>query len=461
MDTHEIARIVENQRAFFNTNATRDIPFRVRQLKALKKAVADHEKEIYEALRLDLGKSKFETYLGEIALVVKEIDHSCAKLHSWAKPKRVWTPMVHFPAWSYIYSEPLGVVLIIGTWNYPIQLTLAPLVAAMSAGNCAILKPSRLAPNTAHLMAEMLGNSFDPGLVTVVEGGGDTAQALLEHRFDHIFFTGGTTVGKQIAMAAARNLTPVTLELGGKSPCIVDRDVNLDVTARRITWGKFFNAGQSCVAPDYVLVDKTIKKDLLESIKACITRFFGENPQISPDYARIVNSRHFERLAGLLAEGDTIIGGKLDPNDNYIAPTVIDNVLMEHKVMESEIFGPILPVVEYEDLSQAIAIVNSRPKPLSLYLFSDNRETQERILRQTTSGGGSVNDTVVHLSTQSLPFGGVGDSGMGRYHGKSGFDTFSNKKSILKRPFWLDVKLRYPPYGKRLPLMKVIMRLFG
>jgi acyl-CoA reductase-like NAD-dependent aldehyde dehydrogenase len=215
------------------------------------------------------------------------------------------------------------------------------------------------------------------------------------------------------------------------------------------------------VAPDYVLVDKTIKKDLLESIKACITRFFGENPQISPDYARIVNSRHFERLAGLLAEGDTIIGGKLDPNDNYIAPTVIDNVLMEHKVMESEIFGPILPVVEYEDLSQAIAIVNSRPKPLSLYLFSDNRETQERILRQTTSGGGSVNDTVVHLSTQSLPFGGVGDSGMGRYHGKSGFDTFSNKKSILKRPFWLDVKLRYPPYGKRLPLMKVIMRLFG
>lgn len=461
MDTQEIARIVENQRAFFNTNATRDISFRVRQLKALKKALSDHEKEIYEALRLDLGKSKFETYLGEIALVAKEIDHSCAKLHSWARPKRVWTPMVHFPAWSYIYSEPLGAVLIIGTWNYPIQLTIAPLVAAMSAGNCAILKPSRLAPNSAHLMAELIGNSFDPGLVTVVEGGGDTAQALLEHRFDHIFFTGGTTVGKQIAMAAARNLTPVTLELGGKSPCIVDRDVNLDVAARRITWGKFFNAGQSCVAPDYVLVDKTIKKDLLESIKACITRFFGQDPQTSPDYARIVNSRHFERLAGLLAEGDTIIGGKTDPNDKYIAPTVIDNVSMEHKVMESEIFGPILPVVEYEDLSQAIAIVNSRPKPLSLYLFSDNRETQERILRQTTSGGGSVNDTVVHLSTQSLPFGGVGDSGMGRYHGKSGFDTFSNKKSILKRPFWLDVKLRYPPYGKRLPLMKVIMRLFG
>jgi acyl-CoA reductase-like NAD-dependent aldehyde dehydrogenase len=430
-------------------------------LRVLKKAILGHEDQIYEALRLDLRKSKFETYVSEIALLLKEIDHSAAKLPSWSRPKRVWTPLVHFPAMSYIYSEPVGVALIIGTWNYPLQLTLAPLVAALSAGNCAIVAPSRLAANTSRLMGEMIGNSFDPGLITVVEGGGATAQALLEHRFDHIFFTGGTNVGKQIAMAAAKNLTPCTLELGGKSPCIVDRDVKLDVAARRIVWGKFFNAGQSCVASDYLLVDKAVKKDLLETIKDCIKTFYGENPQTSPDYSRIVNNRHFERLAGLLSEGDIIVGGKTDPTDNYIAPTVIDNVSMEHKVMESEIFGPILPVLEYDNLSQAIEIVNSRPKPLSLYLFSDNGETKERILRETSSGGGCVNDTVVHLSTRSLPFGGVGDSGMGRYHGKAGFDTFSNQKSVLKRPFWLDVNLRYPPYGTRLPFMKKLLRLFG
>jgi len=461
MDIQEVAKIVAKQRAFFNTHVTYDISFRINRLRALKKAIAESEEAIYDALYSDLKKSKFETYVGEIALLLKEIDHSCAKLHSWAKPKPVWTPLVHFPAMSYIYPEPLGVTLIIGTWNYPIQLTLAPLVAAMSAGNCAIVVPSRLAPKTSRVMAEMIGKSFDPCLVTVVEGGGANAQALLEHRFDHIFFTGSTTVGKQIATAAAKNLTPCTLELGGKSPCIVDRDAKLDVTARRITWGKFFNAGQSCVAPDYLLVDKAIKKDLLETIKDCIRRFYGEDPQTSPDYSRIVNSRHFERLAGLLSEGDIIIGGKTDPTDNYIAPTVIDNVSMDHKVMESEIFGPILPVLDYENLSQAIEIVNRRPKPLSFYLFSDNRETKERILRETTAGGGCVNDTVVHLSTRSLPFGGVGDSGMGRYHGKAGFDTFSNRKSILKRPFWLDVNLRYPPYGARLPFMKTLLRLFG
>jgi acyl-CoA reductase-like NAD-dependent aldehyde dehydrogenase len=373
----------------------------------------------------------------------------------------VWTPLVHFPALSYIYPEPLGVTLIIGTWNYPIQLTIGPLVAAISAGNCAIVAPSRLAANASRVMQEMIRDNFDPGFVKVVEGGGETAQALLEHRFDHIFFTGGTNVGRQIAMAAARHLTPVTLELGGKSPCIVDRDVNLEVASRRITWGKFFYAGQSCVAPDYLLVDKAVKRDLLGTIKGCITKFYGENPQSSPDYSRIVNSRHFERLSGLLSEGDIIIGGKTDPADNYIAPTVIDNVSMDHKVMESEIFGPILPVLDYENLSQAIEIVNSQPKPLSLYLFSENQETKERILRETSSGGGCVNDTVVHLSTRSLPFGGVGDSGMGRYHGQAGFNTFSNRKSILKRPFWLDVNLRYPPYGKRLPFMKKLLSLFG
>jgi aldehyde dehydrogenase (NAD+) len=461
MDRADIAGIVSTQRAFFNTGKTKDLSFRIAQLRLLRKIIDDNEDAICEALKLDMNKPRFEAYVGEIAMVTSEIDYAIRHLKSWGKPKRVMTPLVHFPAKSYICSEPLGVALIIGTWNYPIQLILSPLVGAMAAGDCSILKPSRMAPHTSDLIARITAENFEPGLLAVVQGGSEDVKVLLENRFDHIFFTGGASVGRIIAEAAARKLTPVTLELGGKSPCLVDREVHLDYAARRITWGKFFNAGQTCVAPDYLMVHTSIKKELLERIKGCIGEFYGEDPHKSPDYARIINDKHFDRLSGLLEEGDVLIGGKTNSADKYVAPTVIDNVSWEHKIMEDEIFGPLLPVIEYEDLAQAISSINQRPKPLSFYFFSTNKVTQERVMRDTTSGGCTVNDTIVHLSTNTLPFGGVGESGMGKYHGQASFDVFSNKKSVLYRSFLLDMKLRYAPYGNKLPWVKKLLRYFG
>ncbi len=461
MEPSELIALVENQRSFFNTGQTRDLDFRIGQLKLLEKAVGTHEDALCEALKRDMNKSKFEAYVGEIGMLYNEISYAARHVRSWARPERVRTPLIHFPAVSRIYSEPLGVALIIGPWNYPVQLLLTPLVGAMAAGNCSILKPSRHAPHTSKVIAELIGENFDPEYIAVPGEGAETSQVLLEQKFDYIFFTGGTAVGKIVAAAAAKHLTPVTLELGGKSPCIVDRDVHLDVAARRITWGKFFNAGQTCVAPDYLLVDATVKDALLERIKGCVTKFYGDDPRMSPDYGRIINERHFERLLNLLDQGDIIIGGDTDPRDNYIAPTVIDNVSLDHKIMEDEIFGPILPVIEYRDLAECISMVNSGAKPLSLYFFSTNRANRERVLSETTSGGGTMNDTVLHLSTSTLPFGGVGLSGYGKYHGKASFDTFSNKKSILDRSFVFDLPFRYPPYGNKLPLVKKLLRWFG
>jgi len=461
MDRADIAGIVSTQRAFFNTGKSKDLSFRIAQLALLRKIIDDNEDAICEALKLDMNKPKFEAYVGEIAMVTNEIDYAIRHLKSWARPKRVMTPLVHFPARSHIYSEPLGVVLIIGTWNYPIQLVLCPLVGAMAAGDSSILKPSRMAPHTADLIARMMTENFDPGLLAVVQGGSEAVNTLLENQLDHIFFTGGTSVGRIIAEAAARKLTPVTLELGGKSPCLVDREVHLDYAARRITWGKFFNAGQTCVAPDYLMVHTSIKNEILEHIRGYIGEFYGEDPHNSPDYARIINDKHFDRLSGLLEEGDILIGGKTNSADKYIAPTVIDNVSWDHKIMQEEIFGPLLPVIEYEDLAQAVSTINRHPKPLSFYLFSTNKGTQERVLKETTSGGCTINDTIVHLSTQTLPFGGVGESGIGKYHGQASFDIFSNKKSVLYRSFLLDLKLRYAPYGNKLPWVKKLLRYFG
>jgi aldehyde dehydrogenase (NAD+) len=451
---------VENQRRFFNSGKTKDLNFRSGQLRLLERLLSTNEDAICDALKRDMNKSKFEAYVGEIGMVANEITHAIRHLGSWAKPQRVRTPLIHFPASSCIHSEPLGIVLIIGPWNYPIQLLLSPLVGAISAGNCAMLKPSRHAPHTAKIIADMIGKNFDPEYVCVAAGAVDSSQ-LLEERFDYIFFTGGAAVGKIVAAAAAKHLTPVTLELGGKSPCIVDSDAPLDVAARRITWGKFFNAGQTCVAPDYLLVDRVIKDPLLERIKTSITEFYGNDPLTSPDYARIINQRHFERLVGLLDQGDIVIGGEKDPSVNYIAPTVIDNVSLDHRIMEDEIFGPLLPVIPYEDLDEGISIVNRAPKPLSLYFFSESHAKQERVIRETTSGGATMNDTILHLSTQTLPFGGVGQSGYGKYHGKASFDTFSNKRSILHRSFALDLPLRYPPYGNKLSLVRRLLRLIG
>lgn len=453
-----ISDIITQQREFFNTGKTKDIGFRITQLKNLQKAVIDHEAAIIAALKADLHKSEFETYSTEIALCKKEISYALKQIENWTKPQKAKIPLEQLPGFGRIYPEPLGVVLIISPWNYPFQLIIAPLIGAIAAGNCAILKPSEIAAHTSKLLAEILPKYFDPAYIAVVEGGVEISQQLLAEKFDHIFFTGGTTIGRKVMEAAAKNLTPVTLELGGKSPCIVDADTNIEYTARRITWGKFINAGQTCVAPDYLLVEQSIKQELLDKIQKCIREFLGARPATSPDYARIINQKHFNRLVEFLQYGETIIGGESNSSELYIAPTVLDGVSLESPVMQEEIFGPILPVLTYSDVTEAIAIVNQRPNPLALYLFSHNKNLQRRVLQSTSSGSVCINDTVMQFAVPGLPFGGVGSSGMGKYHGKASFDTFSHYKSVLNRSLILDVKLRYAPYTKtKLQLLKRIL----
>ena len=448
-----VADIIRKQREFFQTGKTKDVAFRIAQLKILKQAILENEKAILQALKGDLNKPEFEAYATEI-LVYKEIDYAIKHIKAWTKPQKAAVPMEFFPYSAKIYPEPLGVVLIIGPWNYPFNLIIAPLVGAIAAGNCTILKPSELAPHTSSLLADTIAKYFDPAYIALVEGGVETSQNLLAEKFDYIFFTGGTSVGKIVMEAAAKHLTPVTLELGGKSPCIVDTEINLEHTIKRITWGKFINAGQTCIAPDYILVDKKIKTNLLEGLKKCIKEFYGDNPANSPDYARIISQKHFDRLANLLKNGEVIIGGETNPDERYIAPTLLDNVSLEDTIMQEEIFGPILPIIEYSYISEAIALINSRPKPLALYLFSQNKNLQKRILQETSSGGVCLNDTVMQYGVSSLPFGGVGDSGIGRYHGKASFDTFSHRKSVLQNSFLFDLNWRYAPYQGKLAFLK-------
>jgi aldehyde dehydrogenase (NAD+) len=452
-----ISDIICQQRNFFTTGKTRNITFRIEQLKTLKKAVLGHQEAILEALKADLHKPEFEAYATEIG-VIKEIDYAIKHINTWVKPQKVAVPFEQLPAKARIYPEPLGVVLIIGPWNYPFQLIISPLVGAIASGNCAILKPSESAPNTSRILSKMIAEYFNQAYIAVVEGGVETSQKLLAEKFDHIFFTGGTTVGKIVMEAAAKHLTPVTLELGGKSPCIVDIDINIEATAKRITWGKFINAGQTCIAPDYLLVDKRIKNQLLDEIGKCLKEFYGDNPAKSPDYGRIITQKNFDRLVNLLKNGEIIIGGETNRSERYIAPTVIENVSLTDPIMQEEIFGPILPVIEYSEISEAIALINCHPKPLALYLFTQNKNLQKRVLQETSSGGVCINDTVMQVSVSSLPFGGVGDSGIGSYHGKASFDTFSHYKSVLHKPFWLDIKLLYPPYKGKLSLLKQIMK---
>ncbi|MEH2461830.1 aldehyde dehydrogenase [Nostoc sp.] len=451
-----VGHIIHNQREFFKTGKTKDINFRIEELKNLKQAIIEHERSIVEALQRDLHKPELESYLTEIG-VIKEIDYAIKHLKNWSKPKKAAVSFDFFSYSARIYPEPLGVVLIIGPWNYPFQLIISPLVGAIAAGNCAIIKPSEIASHTSGIIAEIIAKHFDPAYIAVVEGDVEASQKLLAEKFDHIFFTGGTAVGKIIMAAAAKYLTPVTLELGGKSPCIVDTDINLEHTIRRITWGKFINAGQTCIAPDYLLVDKKIKKDLIDGLGKCLKEFYGDNPANSHDYARIISQKQFDRLVNFLKDGEVIIGGKTQPSERYIAPTVIDNVSLQDSVMQEEIFGPILPIIEYTDIAEAIALINSRPKPLALYLFSQNKNLQKRVLQETSSGGVCINDTVMQVGVSSLPFGGVGDSGIGNYHGKASFDTFSHNKSVLQNSFWLDLKWRYAPYEGKLPLIKKLL----
>ena len=453
-----IPEILEQQRLFFASDQTKPLDFRLAQLTKLKQAIIDRQADIVAAAKADLGRPEFEAYF-EIA-TLSEINLAIKKLKTWMKPKRVKSTLENFPSSAWIQPDPLGVVLIIGPWNYPFQLMVSPLVGAIAAGNCAMLKPSEHAPHTANVVADLIADTFDPSYITVFEGDASISQQLLAEKFDHIFFTGGTAIGRIVMAAAAKHLTPVTLELGGKSPCIIDADINLDHAARRIAWGKFINAGQTCIAPDYLLIDRTIKDDFLPKLTAAIHDFFGDDPSQSADLSRIINQRQFERLTRLLESGTVLIGGETDASTRYIAPTVLDNVTWDSPVMQDEIFGPILPIVTYDRFDQALSQIKARPKPLALYLFSRDTAKQQQVLTGTSSGGVCLNDTVLHIGVPDLPFGGVGQSGMGSYHGKASFDTFSHYKSVLKKTFWFDLDWRYAPYkpSKLAQIKKLVTR---
>jgi len=452
-----INSVIERQRAFFLSDATKDISFRLDALRKLQSAIKAHEQEILDALKQDLNKSAFEAYATEIGIVYTELDDAIRHLPKWARKKRVRTPIMHFKSSSYRVPEPYGVVLIMSPWNYPFQLAFAPLIGAVAAGNCAVVKPSSYSPHTSSLIARILGDCFRKEYIAVIEGGREANQELLKQKFDYIFFTGSVSVGRTVMEAASRHLTPVTLELGGKSPCIVDKNVDLELAARRIIWGKCLNSGQTCVAPDYLLVHRSVKDRLIMAMKKAITEFFGDLPCQNPEYPRIINEKHFNRLKELLSDGRILVGGDVNEATLQIAPTIVDQVGWESPVMQEEIFGPILPVLEFEDIHEVIAAVNSRPKPLALYLFTNDKNVEKRIIKSISFGGGCINDTIVHLATSYMPFGGVGESGMGSYHGKWSFDTFTHYKSIMKKSIWPDIRLRYPPYRDKLGLLKKFM----
>ena len=450
--------ILAGQRQFFNSGRTKDLDFRLENIRRLKKAIIQNEAAILTALRNDLYKPAYEGYLTEIGLVLTEIRFVSRHLRSWVKPRKVRTPYFLWFGSSAIHPEPYGISLIISPWNYPLHLTMLPLIGSIAAGNCTIIKPSEYAPHTAAIISEIIGRHFDSHYVAVIEGDAQTSKDLLKNHFDYIFFTGSQTVGKIVMSAAAKNLTPVTLELGGKNPCIVDQDVNIDLAARRIASGKFINGGQTCTAPDYLLVHQSNKQKLLDQIKVYLRKFYGEDPQKSPDYGRIINKRQFDRLAALLDKGEKVVGGQTDPDDLYIAPTLLQDVSWNDPVMQDEIFGPILPVLVFEDLAEVVSTINSRQRPLALYFFSNQRNNYQRIIEEVSFGGGCINDTLAHLTNPHLPFGGTGSSGMGGYHGKASFDTFSHQKSIFKKWFNLDLPLRFPPYKNKLSILKNILR---
>lgn len=438
-------KVVQKQRNYFKTGITKPVEFRIKQLKKLKEAFIAYQPQLEKALFEDLRKSKHEAIATEIGITIAEIEHNLKNIRYWAKAKEVKTPLFFLPGKSEIYYEPFGTSLIISPWNYPVKNLFGPALGALTAGNTIILKPSEIAPSTSNVVVKMIAEYFDPEYITVLEGGVKETTELLKVKFDYIFFTGAPSIGKIIYMAAAKQLTPVTLELGGKSPTIVDKTADLDVTAKRIIWGKFVNTGQTCVAPDYLLVHKSIKDKLLSKIKTHITKFYSDNPQKSNDYGRIISDRHFERISKLI-QGDVYCGGQTDGSDRYIAPTIIDNVKPEDPVMQEEIFGPVLPVMEFGELDEAIEFINSREKPLALYIFSKSKKFQKAVIENTSSGGICINETIMHMASPEMPFGGVGNSGIGSYNGVFGFETFSHKKPVMTRSFMFDVKQKYAPY---------------
>ncbi len=425
--------LTKKQLSFFRSGKTKDVAFRIETLKKLRELVVRHEDDILKAVKADLNKPEFEAKRAEVGLVLSEIDFAVKNLAEWAAPKEVETPSTHAGAKSYIYQDPYGLALVIAPWNYPFQLAVSPVVGAIAAGNCVVLKPSELTPHTSSLLAKMFNENFPEEYMTVVEGEVETSTALLKENFDYIFFTGSTMVGKIVAEAAAKHLTPVTLELGGKSPTIVHEDANIEEAAKRIARGKFANAGQTCVAPDYILVQRNVKDELLAKLQEVVTNTYGEDVSQNLDFPHVVSEKHFDRLSNFLTNGNVVLGGKTDRSRLFIEPTVLDNISWEDDVMQDEIFGPILPVIVYDEISEVIDAIVKRPKPLALYLFSEDEAIQDHILNSVSFGGGSINDTINHMTSHYLPFGGVGDSGMGAYHGKASFDTFSHAKSILKR----------------------------
>ena len=451
------SELVENQRCFFNTNKTKEINFRIEQLKKLKTVLKENELMLYASIQKDFKKSEFDTYASEFLLIYWEIDEAIKKVHRWSKRKRAKTNLVNLPGKSYIIPEPLGVSLIIGAWNYPYQISLAPAVAAIAAGNTVILKPSEISSETSGTMATIINQNFDENFFKVVEGGIKETTELLKQDFDKIFFTGSTTVGKIVYEAAAKNLTPVTLELGGKNPAIVTRDCQLKKSVKRIVWSKFLNSGQTCIAPDYILVDESIKKEFLELLKKQIEEFnySFENE----NYVQIINEKNFNRLIQLIDKENIYYGGKYNSEKRFIEPTILHNINFSDKIMEDEIFGPLLPVISYRNIDEAILKVKSNPKPLALYIFTNDKKIKNRILNEISFGGGCVNDTIMHISNFYLPFGGVGASGFGSYHGEAGFKTFSHYKSIFEKPFWFEPNLKFPPYTKT--KLNLIKKFFG
>ena len=457
MNQNDIHKLIEKQRAYFYSNETLNIEKRIHALKKLKTCIQKNEAEIATALEADLGKSNFESYMCETGLVLSEISYMLKHIRRFTREKRVHTPLSQFHSRSFTKPGPYGVVLIMSPWNYPVLLTLDPLIDAIAAGNTAVVKPSAYAPCTFDVMKTMIEECFPAHYVAVVDGGRAENQALLQQRFDMIFFTGGKTVGREVLRHAAEYLTPVTLELGGKSPCIVDSTAKIRLAAKRIVFGKYLNCGQTCVAPDYILCDKRIRDELITAILAEIEKQFGKEPLKNPNYGKIINEKHFERILGLINGEKLVYGGQSEPESLRIAPTVLNNITWDDAVMGEEIFGPLLPILTFDTLAEALDTVESHPHPLALYFFSEDKAAQKKVLDTCRFGGGCINDTIIHLATSDMPFGGVGESGMGSYHGRVGFETFSHYRSIVDKKTWMDLPIRYQKYTG---LKEKMMRMF-
>lgn len=454
----ELEQIIAHQRQFFKSQQTKDVLYRKKALKKLLAAIQHNEEAIQRALYQDFKKPVFESYISEIGIVITELKLAIKNINRWNRPKTVLPSLLNFPSWEKIYSEPYGTILIIGPWNYPFQLTIAPLIGAVAAGNTAVIKPSELTPHTSTLVADLIEKCFDKAHVSVVQGDAGTARSLLKNNWDYIFFTGSVAIGKIIAKAAAEFLTPTTLELGGKSPCIIDETANIKLTAKRLVWGKFINAGQTCIAPDYLLVHPKIKKPLIKALIHEIEKAYGKNVELSKDYARIINQRNFHRLLKMIEKESLIYGGEVNEKELFIAPTLIDCKTLDSEVMKDEIFGPILPIITYTSEDEIEQIITSYEKPLSLYIFTSKDSYAKKIIQKFSFGGGVINDTVVHFANHRLPFGGVGHSGQGAYHGKHSFDSFSHSKSVVYRFTWLDIPVRYAPYKGKLNLLKLFLK---